>query len=326
MMRTIGADEVHRRLDYPRLIEALRAMFRDGCEAPVRHHHTIGQPGAPDATLLLMPAWQAGGQAEVQSGGHLGVKVATVFPGNADKGLPAVMASYLLVDGATGEPRAMIDGTALTARRTAAASALAATWLAREEAEAMVMVGTGALAPQLIQAHAAARPIRRVAVWGRRPERARAVAETLSLPGVEIAAAGDLEAAVRDADLVSCATLATEPLVQGAWLKPGAHLDLVGAFTPAMRECDDAAVTRARLFVDTRAGALTEGGDLVQPLARGVIAEADIVADLHELAAGAAEGRRSADEITLFKSVGAALEDLAAAIACLSAIKKGRSK
>ncbi len=309
-MRAIGAEEVHRRLDYPRLIEALRAMFRDGCTAPVRHHHTIEQAHAPDATLLLMPAWQSGERA----GSHLGVKIATVYPGNADRALPAVMASYLLMDGATGEPRALIDGTALTVRRTAAASALAATWLARADAETMVMVGTGALAPQLIRAHAAARPIRTVAVWGRRPERARAVADGLSLPGVEIAAAEDLEAAVREADLVSCATLATEPLVRGAWLKPGAHLDLVGAFTPAMRECDDEAVTRARLFVDTRAGALKEGGDLVQPLRRGIIAETDVVADLHELATGAAAGRQAADEITLFKSVGAALEDLAAAI------------
>lgn len=307
MMRTIGAEEVHRRLDYPRLIDALRTLFRDGCEAPVRHHHTIDQPDAPDGTLLLMPAWQAGG--------HLGVKVATVFPGNADKQLPAVMASYLLMDGATGEPRALIDGTALTARRTAAASALAATWLARADAESMVMVGTGALAPHLIQAHAAARPLRRVAIWGRRPERAQAVADALALPGIAIEATADLEGAVRNADLVSCATLATEPLVLGAWLKPGVHLDLVGAFTPAMRECDDEAVTRARLFVDTRAGALKEGGDLVQPLEAGVIAEEDIVGDLFDLSRGLVEGRRSPDEITLFKSVGAALEDLAAAIA-----------
>jgi ornithine cyclodeaminase len=307
-MLSVSADEVHRRLDYPRLIDALRAMFRDGCTAPVRHHHTIEQDGAPDATLLLMPAWQAGG--------HLGVKVATVFPGNADRALPAVMASYLLMDGATGEPRALIDGTALTARRTAAASALAATWLAREDAQAMVMVGTGALAPQLIRAHLAARPtIGRVAVWGRRPERARAVADALDLPGIAVTATEDLEGAVRAADLVSCATLATEPLVRGDWLRPGAHLDLVGAFTPAMRECDDAAVTRARLFVDTRAGALKEGGDLVDPLARGVIAEDAIVADLYDLARGAHPGRESPDEITLFKSVGAALEDLAAAIA-----------
>jgi ornithine cyclodeaminase len=310
-MRTVSAEEVHRRLDYPRLIDALRAMFRDGCAAPVRHHHTIERDAAPDATLLLMPAWQSAGPA----GGHIGVKVATVFPGNADQGLPAVMASYLLMDGATGEPRALIDGTALTARRTAAASALAATWLAREDTQTMVMVGTGALAPHLIQAHATIRPIRRVAIWGRRPERARAVADDLSLPGVEIAATEDLEGAVRSADLVSCATLAAEPLVRGAWLKPGAHLDLVGAFTPALRESDDEAVARARLFVDTRAGALKEGGDIVDPMSRGVISESDILGDLYDLARGAHPGRRTADEITLFKSVGAALEDLAAAIA-----------
>lgn len=304
-MQMIPADEVERRLDYPRLIEALRAMFRDGCEVPVRHHHTIGVNDGPAATLLLMPAWQ--------TGGHIGVKVATVFPGNGAKGLPGVMASYLLLDGTTGAPVALLDGAALTARRTACASALAADYLARPDAAHLLMVGTGALAPHLIRAHAAVRPITRVTVWGRSPDKARALAEAVGRDGLSAAAADFLEDAVGRADIISCATMAVDPLVEGAWLKPGQHLDLVGGFTPDMREADDEAVRRARVYVDTRDGALKEAGDLVQPVANGVITPKDVAGDLFELTRGEAEGRRSADEITFFKSVGTALEDLAAA-------------
>jgi alanine dehydrogenase len=304
-VRIVGADELGRLLDVPALIEALRAMFRSGCTLPARHHHTIETPGAPDATLLLMPAWQAGGP--------VGVKVVTVFPGNNAKGLPAVMGNYLLLDGTTGAPLALIDGQALTARRTAAASALAADYLARKDARRMLMVGTGALAPHLIRAHAAVRQIHEVAVWGRTPAKAAALAERFNETGLAVRAADDLEAAARGADVISCATLARDPLIHGGWLKPGAHLDLVGGFTPEMREADDAAVKRARVFVDTRAGALKEAGDIVQPLANGTLSEAAIGGDLFELTRGERDGRTKDDEITLFKSVGTALEDLAAA-------------
>ena len=304
-MLHISAEQIHAGLDYPALIEALRDMFRDGCEMPVRHHHQIEVPGAPDATLLLMPAWQPGRE--------IGVKVVSVFPGNGDRDLPAIMGQYLLLDGETGAPRALLDGQALTVRRTAAASALAAGYLARPDAARLLMVGTGALAPHLIQAHAAVRPIREVVVWGRRSDRAQAVVDGLDLPHIEFSVADDLAAAVGTADVVSCATILVDPLIQGDWLRPGQHLDLVGAFRPDMRESDDVAVTRARLFVDTRAGALKEGGDLAIPLSAGVISETDVLADLYDLTRGDAAGRVADDDITLFKSVGAALEDLAAA-------------
>ncbi len=304
-MLHISAEQIHAGLDYPALIEALRDMFRDGCEMPVRHHHQIEVPGAPDATLLLMPAWQPGRE--------IGVKVVSVFPGNGDRDLPAIMGQYLLLDGETGAPRALLDGQALTVRRTAAASALAAGYLARPDAARLLMVGTGALAPHLIQAHAAVRPIREVVVWGRRSDRAQAVVDGLDLPHIEFSVADDLAAAVGTADVVSCATISVDPLIQGDWLRPGQHLDLVGAFRPDMRESDDVAVTRARLFVDTRAGALKEGGDLAIPLSAGVISETDVLADLYDLTRGDAAGRVTDDDITLFKSVGAALEDLAAA-------------
>lgn len=308
-MRIVGAEELGRLLDDRALIEALRAMFRSGCALPARHHHTVEVPGAPDATLLLMPAWQAGR--------HVGVKVVTVFPGNNAKGLPAVMGNYLLLDGTSGAPLALIDGQALTARRTAAASALAADYLAREDARTMLMVGTGALAPHLIRAHAVVRTIREVTVWGRTPGKAAALAERFAGSGLAVRAVDDLEAAARTADVISCATLAREPLIRGEWLKPGAHLDLVGGFTPEMREADDVAVERARVFVDTRAGALKEAGDIVQPLANGTLREDAIGGDLFELTRGQRDGRRCGEEITMFKSVGTALEDLAAAqLAC----------
>jgi alanine dehydrogenase len=305
-MRFVDAGTVHRRLDFPSLIEALRTMFRDGCEVPLRHHHPI-QAATPDGsggTLLLMPAWQAGGS--------LGVKIVTVFPGNAGRSLPAVHGTYVLLDAATGVPAAVLDGTALTLRRTAAASALAASYLARADASVHLMVGTGALAPHLIGAHAATRPIRRSLVWGRDPAKAAALAERVAADGIAAAPVADLASAVGIADIVTCATLAKEPLIRGAWLKPGVHLDLVGGYTPEMREADDDAVMRARVYIDTEA-ALQEAGDIVQPLGSGVLTRERIAGDLSALCRGERSGRGDAAEITLFKSVGTALEDLAAA-------------
>jgi alanine dehydrogenase len=305
-MRIIGPSEVVAALDFTSLIEALRQMFRTGCEAPLRHHHTIAAPGgAPDATLLLMPAWQAGR--------HIGIKLVTVFPGNAAAKLPSVMGAYLLLDGKTGEPLALLDGPMLTVRRTAAASALAANYLARPDCERLLIVGAGALAPHLVEAHAAVRPIRNVLVWARDKDKASRLAQRLDRRNLKVAATDDLEGAVRGAHIISCATLAKEPLIRGAWLPLGVHVDLVGGFTPEMREADDEAVRRARVFVDTRAGAGKEAGDIVQPLRSGVLREDDIAGDLFELSRGSRAGRRFHDQITLFKSVGTALEDLAAA-------------
>jgi ornithine cyclodeaminase len=314
-MRIISADELRQTFAFPALIEALRHAFKSDVEVPVRHHHAIERPGEPAATLLLMPAWTKG-----EGRAFAGVKIVTVYPGNSLRGLPSVMGAYLLLDGATGAPLAVVDGQALTLWRTAAASALAASHLARKDARRMVMVGAGALAPYLIAAHRSIRPLEEVLVWNRSPERAEALAAQLSNEGHPVHATENLEAAVREADIVSCATLSAEPLVKGAWLKPGAHLDLVGAFTPKMRESDDEAVRRARLYVDTRAGALKEAGDIVQPLQAGIIKESDIAGDLFDLCRGKAEGRRTAEEITLFKSVGTALEDLAAATLALTTV------
>lgn len=301
-MKVVTEAELAAVLDDRSLVERLRAAFRRGAEAPLRVRYAVPAPGG-EAALLVMPAWQPGRS--------LGVKVVTVFPGNASRGMSAVQAAYLLLDAETGEPRALLDGTMLTRRRTAAASALAADYLARRTSSTLVMVGTGSLAPHLIAAHAAVRPIREVRVWGRSLEKAQALAARLDRPGLRVLAVPDLEPAVRGAAIVSCATLSETPLVRGAWLRPGTHVDLVGGFTPAMREADDETVRRARVFVDTPA-AFEEAGDIVQPLVGGLLRK-DQVADLFHLTRGAHPGRESDEEITLFKSVGAALEDLAAA-------------
>ena len=305
-MRVVTAAAVDGALAFPDLIDALAEAFRGDAHVPVRHHHEIER--AVPATLLLMPAWTG-----AAAPGFLGVKVVSVFPENGARNLPAVLGTYLLMDGATGAPLAVLDGTRLTLWRTAAASALAARSLARADAGRMVMVGAGALAPFLIRAHLSQRPIREVSLWNHRPEKAEALAGTLSAEGLPVRAVRDLEGAVRQADLVSCATLSAAPIVQGAWLKPGAHLDLVGAFNLRMREADDAAVRRARVFVDTPA-ARHEGGDVALALEAGAITEDHVQGDLFGLCRGTIPGRGSADEITLFKSVGTALEDLAAAM------------
>ncbi len=293
-------------LDYPSVIAALGAAFRAGTVAPPRHHHHIaGGPGAPEGTMLLMPAWVPGR--------YLGVKVVNVFADNNAAGLPAVQGVYLLFSGQTGVPLATLDGAELTARRTAAASALAASYLARPDCERLLVVGTGRLAHHLAAAHATIRPIRAIEIWGRDPARAAAVAAGLAAAGLPATATADLAEAVGRADIVSCATLSRTPLVQGAWLRPGTHLDLVGGFTPAMRETDDTAIRRASVFIDTN-GAIAEAGDIAAPLATGILARGDIRADLHALARATHPGRTAPGEITLFKSVGAAEEDLAAAI------------
>jgi alanine dehydrogenase len=305
-MRVVPASDLERTLDYPSLIDRLRDDFCDDAIAtPVRHHHDVPVPGAADATLLLMPAWRAGG--------YIGVKVATVFPDNGAKALPAVMASYLLLNGETGVPEAILDGAELTLRRTACASALASRYLSRDESHRLLMVGTGKLAPHLIHAHAAVRPIREVVIWGRSADKANGLAKALDRPDFRVVATTDLADAARGADIISCATLATAPIIKGAWLQPGQHVDLVGAFKPTMREADDAAMTRAAVFVDTLAGATKEAGDIVQAIQSGALKREDIRGDLFDLTRGRVSGRSADNQITLFKSVGTALEDLAAA-------------
>lgn len=304
-MMFYDARQVARGLPYNLLIEALEQAFRGSTMAPPRSHHKLPQPSGTEASLLLMPAWN--------DNEGLGVKIATVFPDNALRQEKTVNAIYCLLDGTSGRPIAVIDGEELTLRRTAAASALASRYLSQPTADHLLMVGSGKLAPYLIEAHCSERPIKKVSLWGRTPAKTEALAQSLCLDGVEVTPVSDLDAAVGGADIVSCATLSSAPLVKGDLLKPGQHLDLVGAYLPDMRETDGTSVSRAEVYVDTYAGAQSEAGDLLQAQAEGVFDYGDIRGDLAELVVQGAPGRKSADDITLFKSVGTALEDLAAA-------------
>ena len=305
-MEVIDADEVRARADLPRLIESLERAFRGDAVIPQRL--ILAQPGGRGGRqFLVMPAFEPDGTAAV--------KLVTYFPENASRGLPTIQAAVVAFS-REGTPIAVLDGTMVTRLRTAAASALASKYLSRADSTRLTVVGTGALAPWMAAAHAVVRPIERIDVWGRSPERVAATVVAIrEIVGshVTVDAAAALEESVRVADIVSCATSSPTPLVAGQWLKTGSFVDLVGSFSPSTREADDDAVRRARLFVDTFEGALAEAGDLIDPIARGVIDRKRIEGELADLVTGRVAGRRTAEEITLFKSVGTALEDLAAA-------------
>ena len=309
----LNADQVKNVLPWAGLLEALRDIFsRKDVWSPVRHHHTIEVPGEPAATLLLMPAWI--------EGEYLGVKQVNVFPGNNARNLPGLSSHYMLSCGKSGRPLLMLDGNELTARRTAAASALASRFLSRENASSLLMIGAGRMARYLIPAHMSVRPIRSVKVWNRNEAASTSLVAELQASGIDaqVCRDGQLQQAAGEADIISCATLASEPVIFGDWLKPGVHLDLVGSFTPRMRETDNVAMQRSAVFVDTRAGALSETGDLIIPIREGAISTETILAELAELCSGEHVGSAAlanADKaVTLFKSVGDSREDLAAAI------------
>jgi len=317
-MRIVDTASIEETLSYPYLVDVLNEAFQVGAISPLRHHHSIELSERPEATLLLMPAWTASAPGAASAGLYAGVKLVTVVPDNRERyNRPAIEGTYLLISTDTGEPLALIDGPRLTVWRTAAASALAARYLSHPEASRLLMVGAGALAPYLIRAHASVRPIRNVTIWNRTRENAERVADDLGALGITatITVTDDLEASARTADIISTATISNTPIIKGDWLTPGTHLDCVGAFRPDMRETDNTCVKRARIWVDTRAGGLSEAGDIVIPIQAGIIEEADIQGDLFELARGTAPRRNSNDEITMFKSVGASIEDLATAIA-----------
>lgn len=300
-MKILSAADVARLGPYRDIVEALRQGFRAEIATPVRHHHDV----SPVSTLLLMPAW---------SKDWAGLKTVVFKSDNAAQGLPTIQASYLLIDQKTGETVAMMDGGEITRRRTAAASALAADYLARKDAGTMTLVGAGALGPHFVLAHAAVRPLKRVFIYTRSIHKGEALAAELAHHGLDAHSVTDLEHAVRQSDIVSCVTTSTAPILKGQWLKPGAHVDLAGAFKPTMRETDADVVARASVYVDTRDGALAEAGDLLQARDEGKFDFANIRGDLFELCRGTVKGRSSAEEITLFKSAGTAIEDLATAI------------
>jgi ornithine cyclodeaminase/alanine dehydrogenase-like protein (mu-crystallin family) len=286
----------------------LRRFFAEGCVVPVRHHHTISNDGEPDATLLLMPAWH--GPHRLQR--YLGIKVVTVFPGNMSRDIPGLTSTYMLFDGRTGAQLALLDGNTLTTRRTVAASALAANYLACKHASRLLVVGAGRVASLIPDAYRAVRPIEQIGIWDIDAGSAARLVRRLEEQGLKASVVNDLEQAVREADIVSAATLASTPIIKGAWLRPGTHVDLIGSFTPAMREADDEALQRASVYIDTRE-ALHESGDLVLPIDSGAFSADKVCATLDGLCRRGVPARKSNEEITLYKAVGTALADLAAA-------------
>ena len=308
-MKHFDASQIDSLLTFDNLVHTLGEAFKAEWSTPNRIHLTMSE--SPEKYLLLMPSWT--GPAEKQ---YAGIKVVTSHPANADlHNLPSIHGLYYLIDGETGQPLATMDGTRMTVWRTSAASALASTFLSRPESSVLTMVGTGALAPFMIRAHMAVRPITEVHLWNHNIRKAHLLAEELQAEGLPVTAHPDLVSAVGKSDIVSTATLSMTPLVFGKWLKPGTHVDSVGAFTPTRRETDDELVRMAKVYCDTRWGATHEGGDIAMPLADGIITEEHILGDLHDLCRGTITGRQNDADTTFFKSVGTAIEDLAAAVA-----------
>jgi ornithine cyclodeaminase len=302
----ITDDFINSNTNFTDLISALKKGFASpDILVPQRHHHDFPNPETGiDSTLLLMPAWHPGKVA--------GVKIATVSPKNSRFDLPSIQAIYILMDALKGTVKATLDGKCLTAKRTAAASALASSYLSKENANSLLMIGTGALSASLIRAHASVRPIENVFVWGRTKEKAKAICDGLQNESFHCQTVNAIEEKIAEVDIVSCATLSTIPLIFGKFLKQGQHIDLVGAYKKDMREADDETIKKASVFVDTFDG-IHESGDIFIPLETGILKKAAIKGDLFSLCSGRTKGRGDDKEISLFKSVGHALEDLVAA-------------
>lgn len=301
-MQNLTAHDLIERLPYAVLTPQLPKLLQGETTSPQRHVHTVQNDGEPDATLLMMPAW---------SQGVGGVKIVNVTPGNTRRNLPAVTASYLLFDAVTGEHMALLDGGELTARRTAAVAAIAADRLAVDSAKHLLLVGSGRIASELAFAYRAVRDIETVQVFSPTTANAEKLVAALKAGGFHAEVCTDLAKDAAKADIIACATLSKEPLIKGEWLHAGQHVALIGGYLKDMREADDAAMTRADIWVDTFA-ALSEAGDLTQPIAAGLLHHEMIKGTLSKLCAHGAVTDRE-NRITLFKSVGDAAQDLAAA-------------
>lgn len=265
--------------------------------------------GPPGQTLLSRAAWI--------KGLGFGVKSVTVMAGNTAIGLPTVQGAMLVFDETRGTLRAVIASDLVTNLKTAADSALGARYLARPDSRKMLVIGAGRVAANIIAAYSQTFPdLAEFMIWNRTGSKAKALAEELDAKGLGVTAVDDLEAAVALADIITTATMSTEPVLKGDWVKPGTHVDLIGAFRAEMREADDALLQKARLFVDSRDTTLHHIGEIKIPLESGAITEADILADLYQLRAGASY-RTSPDDITVFKNGGGAHLDLMTACAIL---------
>lgn len=303
-MLIFTAEETRDLLGFKELIQSIRESFRSGATAPLRHHHKIENNLISDSILLLMPSWSS-------NKGFGGVKIVNVNPHNNTKNLPSISASYLLFDAESGEHLSLMDASILTSKRTAAASALAASYLARPDSSKLLIVGAGKVGSEIAPAFKTVLPIHDVYVWDQKQSQSEVLVHSLTDLGFNARVVKSIKEGVRLVDIISCATLAQDPIIKGEWLKPGQHVDLIGSFTPQMREVDDEALKRSKIFIDTKAATL-ESGELLIPLKAGVIEHSDIGPTLYDLCAQDSR-QRDPSEITLFKGVGHAIEDLAAA-------------
>lgn len=288
-----------------KLITAIEQLFVEGCDVPLRHNHAIqDEQNSEIGRFLIMPAWQAGKR--------LGLKTVSIFPNNNKQGLAGLHSVYILYDAKTGVPMAMFDGNVITSRRTAAASALAGRYLSRKDSRHLLIVGAGQVGSLVAEMYKAVRPIDKVSIYNPTFEKAEKLASKLNNDGFDAHVVTDLPNAVKNADIISCATLSTKPLILREWLQQGQHLDLIGSFTPQMRETDGACFSDTSVFMDTEE-ALMKAGDLLSAISEGQFKKENVQATLYDLCQGKHLGRTTDDEITVFKSVGTGLEDLAAA-------------
>ena len=305
-MLMLDADQILNSLSFTTLADELEAMHRE----PIGLVDEMLMDSEDDRGNTSHFFIRTGWQPEKA----VGAKVITVFPRNNEtREWPSIQAVYVLFEGVNGTPIACLDGTALTYIKTATDSALGSRLLSRENVERMLMIGAGEMAPHLVRAHCQIRPaIRQVHIWNRTMVKAAALCQHLSreMPGIEFNAIDELEASASEADLICSAIGRSEPIIEGHWLKPGAHVDLIGAFTAEMREADDEVLRRGRLFVDARETTINHIGELMIPLASGVISEADVLADLSDLCQQRHSGRQAEDEITVFKNGGGGHLDL----------------
>lgn len=305
-MNVIEASDVHRVLTFPELVETIRTTFGKPAGTPRRTLYHLREDDPFKDAFAVLPAWSE----EV-----IGVKAFTYMPSNAPKGRPILHSKILLFDRDTGAPLALVDGTSVTYWRTAAVAALAADYLARTDVKSLLICGTGNLAPYMTLAHASVRSYDEIGIWGRNAAKAATAVDAVKArrPELPVRVVTDLEAAARSADVISCATASKAPVILGAWVRPGTHTDFIGNHDRQHRETDTELVVKSRVYVDSRANTMNEAGEILLPIAEGRITDDHVIGELADLCAGRVGGRQHADEITLFKSVGTALSDLAAA-------------
>ena len=304
-MKTIGPEEVHAALSYPALIDALEETFSGEFSMPPRNVFLLDENSDTHDAFAVLPSWNTS---------LIGVKAFTYFPSNSEP-YKSLYSKILLFDRAHGEPLALVDGTTVTFWRTAGISGLATRLLARENAETLLLLGTGNLATYVIRANASVRPLKRVLVWGRTASNAGKVVDQMNaeLDGIEVSVVDNLEEACGQSDIIVSATGSHEPLVKGDWVKPGTHTDFIGNHHADKRECDTALVLKSKVYADSYANCFKEAGEILVPISEGVFTKEDVVADLSEMCSGSAPLRQSDDEVTLFKSIGMGISDLVGA-------------